>query len=73
MAVLAATDTAAEVQCFLCDPCLDVISRTISECSAVQCSSVQLSELQEREELVGELIRELRFSCCELLLLEAGS
>jgi hypothetical protein len=27
-------DTATEERCFQCGPCLDVISRTISECSA---------------------------------------
>jgi hypothetical protein len=52
---------------FLCGLCLDVI-RAISECNAVQ-----LSEVQETEELVGELVRQLRFSRCELLLLEAGN
>jgi hypothetical protein len=34
---------------------------------------VQLSEMRESEEFVGELIRELRFSLSELLLLEGGS
>jgi hypothetical protein len=29
--------------------------------------------VQGSEELVGELVRELQFSRCELLLLEAGS
>jgi hypothetical protein len=29
--------------------------------------------VQGSEALVGELFRELQFSCCELLLLEAGS
>jgi hypothetical protein len=44
-----------------CNPCLDVASRTISECSAVEYSGV---------EWVTGL---LQFSCYELLLLEAGS
>jgi hypothetical protein len=34
---------------------------------------VQLSEMQESEELVGELVRKLRFSCSEPLLLEGVS
>jgi hypothetical protein len=38
--------------------------------SAVQFIS---SEVQEGEEMAGELVRELRFSLYELLLLEAGS
>jgi hypothetical protein len=44
----------------MCGPCLNIISRTISES-------------QGSEELVGELVRGLRFSPCELLLLEDGS
>jgi hypothetical protein len=34
---------------------------------------VRVSAVQGSEELVGELVRELQFSRCELLLLEAGS
>jgi hypothetical protein len=33
----------------------------------------QCSETLKSEELVGESVRELQFSPCELLLLEAGS
>jgi hypothetical protein len=58
----------ARKRCYLRGQCLDVISRTVSECS-----SVQLSEVQTSDEVVCELVRELRFSRRELLLLEAGS
>jgi hypothetical protein len=51
MAAYATISTATEERCFLCSRCLDVISRTISECSAVQ-----LSEVQVGEELVGEFV-----------------
>jgi hypothetical protein len=30
----ATIDTATEKRCSLCGPCLDIISRTVSECSA---------------------------------------
>jgi hypothetical protein len=36
-------------------------------------SSLGVSAMQGSEELVSELVRELQFSCCELLLFEAGS
>jgi hypothetical protein len=36
MAAHETMDTATEGWCFLCGPCLDVISRTISVCSAVE-------------------------------------
>jgi hypothetical protein len=52
--------TETEERCFLWGPLRDVIGRTIS---AVQGSG----------ELVSDLVRELQFSRCELLLLEAGS
>jgi hypothetical protein len=41
MTAHAAMDTATEEQCFLCGPCLDVISSVISEYSAVECSEVE--------------------------------
>jgi hypothetical protein len=50
-------DTVTEERYFLCGPCLDVLSRI-------------LSAVQESEELVGELVSELRYSRCELLLSE---
>jgi hypothetical protein len=65
MADHATTDKATVQRCFLYGPCLDVISRTISESA---CSAVHGSE-----EFVGESVRELQFSRCVLLLLEAGS
>jgi hypothetical protein len=43
MAVHATMDAATEELCFLCGPCLDITSRTINKCSAVQL--VQLSEV----------------------------
>jgi hypothetical protein len=62
MAAHATVDTATDERCFLCGLCQDVI------CRAVGVSVVEWSEL------VGELVRGLlRFSPCELLLLEAGS
>jgi hypothetical protein len=39
MAAHSTRDTATEEWCFLCGPFLDVISRTISECSAVEYSA----------------------------------
>jgi hypothetical protein len=46
MAARATMDAATEERCFLCGPCLEVISRTSSE---RQCSAAQGSE-----ELVGD-------------------
>jgi hypothetical protein len=40
-----------EERCFLCGPCLDVVSRTIGRFSAVK-----LSAVQESKELVVELV-----------------
>jgi hypothetical protein len=40
MAAHATMDTATEELCFLCDPCIDGIRRTIGECSAVEVSEV---------------------------------
>jgi hypothetical protein len=57
MAAHATMDTATEEQCFLCDPCLHILSRTI-----------RVSAVQGNEDFIGELVRELRFSHCELLL-----
>jgi hypothetical protein len=55
--------------CFMCGPCVDIMSRTISE-SAVQCSG----EKWRIGWWVSEWVRGLlRFTPCELLLLEAGS
>jgi hypothetical protein len=52
---------------FFCDPCRDVISRTVSE--ELISRSVELV----KSWLVSEWVRGLlRFSPCELLLLEAG-
>jgi hypothetical protein len=45
MAAHATVDAAIEERCFLCDPYLDIISRTIG-----------VSAVQGREELVGELV-----------------
>jgi hypothetical protein len=36
-------------------------------------ASLRVSEVQESEDFVKELVRELYFNRCELLLLEAGS
>jgi hypothetical protein len=43
MAMHATMDPAAEEQCFLCGPCLNVINRIVS---GVQFSSVELSEVE---------------------------
>jgi hypothetical protein len=62
----ATMDTPTEERCFLCGPCLDVISSTIIES---QCSSVEWSEVKSW--LVSELEN---CSClCKLLLWVAGS
>jgi hypothetical protein len=41
VAAHATIDTVTEELCFLWGPCLDVISRTISGCSAVEYSGVK--------------------------------
>jgi hypothetical protein len=67
MAADATVDTTAEERCFLCGPCLDIISRTISGVSSAEFSTV------ERSEMVSSQVRGLlQFGRCELLLLEAG-
>jgi hypothetical protein len=54
MGANATMDTATDERCFVCGPCLDVITSSISECNA-EFTSVQMSEVHEGEELVGEL------------------
>jgi hypothetical protein len=62
MPMHATINTATEDRCFLCGPCLNVKSRTTSESYG-------------SEKLVGELVRELRFSlvhcCCWKMVAEA--
>jgi hypothetical protein len=41
MAAFVTMDTVTEEQCILCGTCLEVISRTISECGAVEVSEVE--------------------------------
>jgi hypothetical protein len=56
MAVNVTMDTATEERCFLCGPCLDAISRTISELSGVQWREVSW--------LVRGLLISVVVSCC---------
>jgi hypothetical protein len=58
MAVHSTVDTATEERCLGCGPSVDVITRTISECSGVSNQSIRGL---------------LQFSRCQLLLLDAGS
>jgi hypothetical protein len=55
-------NTATEVRCFLCGPCIDVISRIISECSADEYSGVQ--SVSQRTAAVHSM------SCCYKLVAE---
>jgi hypothetical protein len=55
--------------CFLCDPYRDTISSNISEGYLVQYSAGKWRLVWR----FGELVGEMQFSHCELLVLEAGS